>query len=118
MLVVLMALVELGKSKVHKATRWFWLLFSGGIGAATLTSCEITSNNGDAVVTTETITPDAIQPDAPVAYGPMQCTDEICKSVHGDGWYCDKTTMVCTPDADVQVKPDASVDVPITPDVP
>ena len=108
MLVVLMALVELGRSKVHKATRWFWLLFSGGIGAATMTACEVTSNNGDTVATTETVAPDAIQ----------QCSDAECVAAHGSGWYCDTATSQCKA-GDVVVQ-DAvqEVDVPVTPDVP
>jgi hypothetical protein len=34
MLMVLMALVEFGKGRVHKASRWLWLLLSGGVAAA------------------------------------------------------------------------------------
>ena len=40
MLMVLMALVSLGRMKIHAATRWLWLALSGGMFVAAPLGCE------------------------------------------------------------------------------
>lgn len=116
MLMVLMAIVELGRSRVHAATRWLWLLLSGGL-AVGATSCATASGDdasGKADVV-ETVGPaddvpqvlygpppsDAIDvasdvpqlADCPMMtyYGPQPCdTDEECAAREGPGSTCDK----------------------------
>jgi hypothetical protein len=75
MLIVLMALVELGRTKVHKATRWLWLALSGGLVAAPA-GCDLSngpSDPGGGPTDMVSPTPDAADAfegvDAPV-YGP------------------------------------------------
>ena len=47
MLMVLMALVEAGRTGVHRATRWLWLLLSGGLFVAAPVSCGSDSGDGN-----------------------------------------------------------------------
>lgn len=73
MLVVLMALIEMGRSKVHKATRWFWMVLSGGLFVAPV-GCE-TSKDADTGIggnDSGEVTSDVPQ----VLYGPVQDTYE------------------------------------------
>ena len=93
MLMVLMALVELGRTKVHLATRWLWLLFSGGLVVAPLSCGPEEDDSGTGITATDTWTPPKDVPgDVPqVLYGPPPV----------DAW------EGAAPDADV-----APVDVP------
>jgi hypothetical protein len=143
MLMVLMALVELGKSKVHSATRWLWLLFSGGLFVAPLACEPGKSSTDDVQPTTDSLPPgdpgpgDVPQvlygppPDASVdvpqdlyqgnpdcgpmvAYGPPPCdSDAFCVGTYGEGWYCVKSTDPCG--WDTCMPPSQDVDA-ITPD--
>lgn len=114
MFIVLMALIELGKSKINKATRWLWLALSGGL-FATEAGCDISNGGNGAELTPADLPPqpddgtiisdivtdkiDAVGPDLgqdaqkdclpAVFYGPPACnSNEECEKQHGPGWYC------------------------------
>ncbi|MBM4397607.1 MAG: hypothetical protein FJ087_18205 [Deltaproteobacteria bacterium] len=102
MLMILMALIELGKAKVHKATRWLWLALSGGLVAAPTLSCEETPAESDATISEgvdapphEVPMPDAWQPDLP----PDPAADLIPQPLYGDP-------------ADVKPQPDEGIPQP------
>ena len=69
MLMVLMALVELGKTRVHRATRWLWLLFSGGLFVAPV-ACGPSDTGGDLSATDDLVNGDPGTDLAQVLYGP------------------------------------------------
>jgi hypothetical protein len=120
MLMVLMALVELGRTRVSKATRWLWLVLSGGVASAQV-ACDL--NQGGPVygppldADAQGPAPDAADVfegvDAPV-YGPppdvVEATDaDIPQVLYGP-------VMDVTPDEATDVPP---VDVAeVVPDVP
>lgn len=109
MLMVLLALVDLGRSRVHRATRWLWMALSGGLWLGGATACEETEPpTGDLIALDAKDVPDAppadiptvdvpVVPDIPADcrpgafYGPQPCdTDEECAQREGPGWYCDQ----------------------------
>lgn len=47
MFMVLMALVEMGRTKVHRFTRWLWLVLSGGLFVTAPVSCSSTGGGTD-----------------------------------------------------------------------
>ena len=47
MFMVLMALVEMGRTNVHRFTRWLWLLLSGGLFVTAPVSCSSTGGGTD-----------------------------------------------------------------------
>ncbi len=78
MLMVLMALVELGKTKVHRATRWLWLLLSGGLASAPVACGPGNESNpqpmygpADLTETAAPDVPDAFQGFDQALYGPQ-----------------------------------------------
>jgi hypothetical protein len=117
MLMLLLALIDLGRTRVHRATRWLWMALSGGLwlgGAA----CEDTQPQVLYGPAPDYVTdPDVPQADVPVAdlrgtdlpsvdvpavpdvpadcqmmayYGPQPCdTNAECEAREGPGWYCD-----------------------------
>jgi hypothetical protein len=146
MLMVLMALLELGRTKVGKATRWLWMLLSGGLWLAQ-PACDIPQamygvpadfqqgrdvpdDAVDDAVPGDVPSVDVpVLPDVPADcgamayYGPQPCdTDTECVQREGPGWYCD-TANVFTDPCGQQVnwpycRPgDVPLDA-VTPDVP
>ena len=70
MLMVLMAIIDFSRTKIHAATRWLWLALSGGMFVAAPVACGNGDDNDgdalDAVTVLDTQDVDAIQPE----YGP------------------------------------------------
>ncbi len=119
---VLMALVDLGRRQVGRATRWLWLLLSGGLWVGVQEGCfDPDEHQGDSgpppahdvledslrdttpqdVPATDLPSVDAPEvPDVPkdcgmmTYYGPQPCeTDEECAQREGAGWYCDTANV-------------------------
>ncbi len=116
MLMVLMALIELGRTKVGTATRWLWMLLSGGLWMGQQ-ACIPQALYGPAPdVQVDQDVPDAAVSDVPAVdvpsvdvpvvpdvpadcqamayYGPQPCgTDADCVQREGAGWYCDTANV-------------------------
>ncbi len=141
MLMVLLALIEVGRTKVGRATRWLWLLLSGGLWIGQQACDPIPQvlygpapdfledrDVPDAPPSLDAIeVPDIPADCQPAAYyGPQPCeTDADCVAQQAPGWYCDTmnvfencgqqvTWPVCRPgDVPVDaVTPDVPVDAP------
>lgn len=117
MLMVLMALIDLGRSGLARALRWVGMVLSGslfaGSGGCLAPGAEDSSPGVDVLETTEPgDTPRADTPvvdqvpgtDLPVDcpqvtyYGPQPCgTDEDCRQQNGPGWYCDTAHVFTDP---------------------
>ncbi len=73
MLIVLMAIIDFSRTKIHAATRWLWLALSGGMFVAAPVACGGNDGNGDgdaldAVTVLDTQDVDSFQPE----YGPPE----------------------------------------------
>ncbi len=137
MLMVLMAIIELGRSNILKASRWLWMVLTGGLWMGAQTGCFDPDPDDKQDVRTDVIQPDAqeldtpILPDLPDAaqdcglvtyYGPKPCaTDQECIDDYGAGWYCDTENAFSDPCGGVTTWPMCkqgnAADV-IEPDVP
>jgi len=140
MLMVLLAMIEVGRTSVGRATRWLWMLLSGGLWLGQqgcLTPQSPCGSPPDSQTPTDDV-PEAsdlssvdvpILPDvladcpAMAYYGPQPCeTSADCVVRQGPGWYCD-TANVFIDGCGQQVawplcRPgDVPLDV-LTPDVP
>lgn len=114
MLMVLMAIIELGRSKVAKASRWLWMVLTGGLWMGAQTGC-FDPEPGDQpdVIVPDAIVPDEGRLDTPIVpdlpdpgkdcgmvtyYGPKPCeTDQECIDDYGAGWYCDTDNAFTDP---------------------
>jgi len=127
MLMVLMALIDLGRSGLARVFRWASMVLSGGLfagsGGCLAPAGEDSSSSVDIVDVSDpgdTLAPDPSPPDAhpgdgsPVDqipnadlprdcpqvtyYGPQPCeTDEDCRQQYGSGWYCDTGNVFTDP---------------------
>jgi len=141
MLMVLMALIELGRTKVGKATRWLWMLLSGSLwmgqqgcfpqslyGPApdVLQDQDVPDTRGSDIPSVDV----PVVPDVPgdceaimVYYGPASCTsDADCVQRDGPGWYCDTANVFSNGCGKEMAWPmcrpgDVPLDV-VTPDLP
>lgn len=117
MLMVLMALIEFGKTKFFKLTRFLWLLVSGGIYAGGNVSCGGGGGGDDQggkdaieetltdVLTVDQTPQEGVIPNEGAQdcvpktyYGPTPCnSDDECIKSHGPNWYCNKSHFYSDP---------------------
>ncbi|HOU53459.1 MAG TPA: hypothetical protein PLQ97_05970 [Myxococcota bacterium] len=127
MLMVLMALIDLGRSGLARFFRWVSMVLSGGLFAGSAgclaPGSEDASSPVDVVETStpeDSVAPDGTAPDPSPSdgalvdqisgtdlptdcpqvtyYGPQPCeTDEDCRQRYGAGWYCDTANVFTDP---------------------
>ena len=83
MLMVLMALIDLGRMKVYAATRWLWLALSGGLLVAAPVGCDSESDGAKDAVQ-ETPLPEYGPPADAMEEGPADAAaDDVPQVLYG-----------------------------------